>query len=458
MGEVTEGLRRVPMRVWVAVFVVFSFVCSGGFGIEDMVSGSGPGFVLLLLMILPFVWGLPQALVCSELGSALPEDGGLYRWSRRANGEFMGFQTGWWWVLSIFVDSAVYIALTCDYMQNWFGFNDWVRWGIAVGLIAIFAYINIRGIQLAASVLIVFQVIVFIPFAALAVIGIANWHHNPFSVMLLPGNSLLGGVGVALSVGIWMYSGFESLSTMAGEIERPQKVIPRALMITLPIVIGFYVLSTLGGLADVGRYTEWGTSGALDFMGVGRVVGGQILRYLFFAAMFAGNFALFLAFLAAGARPSFTLSKDKLLPKFLSKTHRKYGTPFAAILLMAGVDCILVRSGFSTLIVIDVFLLMLAHITIYISAIRLRVNEPDMERPFKVGLKTPAFIAMCAVPITVAVFAMSPWGNGWNYFIWGTVAALTGPPAYFIFKRIYGGQRALDAERAAGGEEPPAAG
>ena len=456
MGEMAEGLRRVPMRVWVAVFVVFSFVCSGGFGIEDMVSGSGPGFALLLLLILPFVWGLPQALVCSELGSALPEDGGLYRWSRRANGQFMGFQTGWWWTLSIFVDSAVYIALTVDYMQNWFGFDAWVRWGIAVALIAVFAYINIRGIQLAASVLVVFQVIVFIPFMALAVIGIANWHHNPFGVMLLPGKSLLGGVGVALSVGIWMYSGFESLSTMAGEIEKPQKVIPKALVITLPIVIGFYVLSTLGGLADVGRYTEWGTSGALDFMGVGREVGGQVLRYLFFAAMFAGNFALFLAFLAAGARPSFTLSKDKLLPKFLSKTHPKFGTPFAAILLMAGVDCILVRSGFSTLIVIDVFLLMLAHITIYISAIRLRVNEPGLERPFKVGLKTPAFIAMCAVPVTVAVFAMSPWGNGWNYFLWGTVAALTGPPAYFIFKRICGGQKALDAERRASGEEPPA--
>ena len=449
MSEVGEGLRRVPMRVWVAVFVVFSFVCSGGFGIEDMVSGSGPGFALLLLLVLPFVWGLPQALVCSELGSALPEDGGLYRWSRRANGEFMGFQTGWWWTLSIFVDSAVYIALTVDYMQNWFGFNDWVRWGIAVALIAVFAYVNIRGIQLAASVLVVFQVIVFIPFLALAVIGIANWHHNPFDVWLLPGTSLLGGVGVALSVGIWMYSGFESLSTMAGEIEKPQTVIPKALVITLPIVIGFYVLSTLGGLAAVGRYSEWGTSGALDFMGVGRVVGGEILRYLFFAAMFAGNFALFLAFLAAGARPSFTLSKDKLLPKFLSKTHRKYGTPFAAILLMAGIDCILVRSGFTTLIVIDVFLLMLAHITIYISAIRLRVNEPGLERPFKVGLGTPAFIAMCAVPITVAVFAMSPWGNGWDYFIWGTVAALTGPPAYFIFRRIYGGEKALAAEASA---------
>jgi hypothetical protein len=50
---------------------------------------------------------------------------------------------------------------------------------------------------------------------------------------------------------------------------------------------------------------------------------------------------------------------------------------------------------------------------------------------------------------------MSPWGNGWDYFIWGTVAALTGPPAYFIFKKIYGGQKALDAERAA---SAPAAG
>jgi amino acid transporter len=467
MAEVSEGLKRVPMRVWVAVFVVFSFVCSGGFGIEDMVVDAGPGFALLLLLIIPFVWGLPQALVCSELGSALPEDGGLYRWSRRANGEFMGFQTGWWWSLSIFVDSAVYIALTVDYMQNWWGFDAWVRWGIAVVLIAIFAYINVRGIHLASSILVVLQVLVFIPFLLLAVLGVANWHHNPFSPVLLPGNSLIGGVGVALSVGIWMYSGFESLSTMAGEIQKPQKVIPRALMITLPIVICFYVLSTMGGLAAVGRFQDWGTSGALDFMGVGREVGGQVLRYLFFIAMFAGNFALFLAFLGAGARPSYTLAKDKLAPRFLSRTHKKFGTPYAAIILMAVIDVILVRSGFSTLIVIDVFLLMLAHITIYISAIRLRVKEPDLERPYKVGLGTPAFVAMCVVPIAVAVFAMSPWGNGWDYFIWGSVAALTGPPAYFIFRRIYGGQKALDAEQAASGEgagarsappAPPAAG
>jgi amino acid transporter len=437
------------MKVWTAVFVVFSFVCSGGFGIEDMVSGAGPGFALLVLLILPFVWGLPQALVCAELGSALPEDGGLYRWSRRANGEFMGFQTGWWWMLSIVVDSAVFIALTSDYMQNWFGFNDWVRWGIAVVLIAILACINIRGLQLAAWVLVIMQILVVIPFAALAVIGIAHWHHNPFSPILLSGNSLIGGVGVALSVGIWMYSGFESFSTMAGEIKRPQYVIPRALMITLPIVLCFYVLSTMGGLAGVGQFSRWATKGstALDFMGVGREVGGQVLRYLFFAAMLAGNFALFLAFLAAGARPAFVLSRDKLFPTFLGKTHTQYGTPHAAIILMAAVDCLLVGWGFATLIVIDVFLLLLAHITIFISAVRLRVKEPELKRPFKVPVGTVGLALISAVPICVAIAAM--FGNGRDDLIGGTIAALTGPPAYFIFKKIYGGKQALAAEATA---------
>ena len=439
MDVVKRKLQLVDMKVWMAVFVVFSFVCSGGFGIEDMVGGAGPGFALILLIALPFLWGLPQALVCSELGSAIPEDGGLYRWSRRALGEFMGFQTGWWWVLSIFVDSAVYIALTVDYAQTWFHLTNWERWILAVVLIAIFAYVNIRGLQLAAWVLVILQVVVLVPFVALAVLGLAHWHHNPFHPFLLPGISLVGGVGVALSVGIWMYSGFESLSTMAGEIKRPKFVIPRALMITLPVVLCFYVLSTMGGMAAVGHYADWGTSAKYDFMGVGLVVGGQTLRHLFFAAMLAGNFALFLAFLAAGARPSYVLSKDKLLPKFLGKESR-YGTPWVAILLMAGVDAVLVRWGFATLIVIDVFLLMMAHITIYISAVVLRVRQPDLPRPFRIPLGTVGLAIMCAVPITVAVLAISPFGNGWNYFIGGMIAAISGPPAYFIFKRIYKGR------------------
>ena len=85
------------MRIFTAVIVVFTLVCSGSFGMEDVVSSSGPGFTHPHDPLLPFVWSVPMAFVSSELGSVIPEGGGLYRWMRRAMGEYWSFQTGWWW-------------------------------------------------------------------------------------------------------------------------------------------------------------------------------------------------------------------------------------------------------------------------------------------------------------------------------------------------------------------------
>ena len=109
-----QGLKRVRMRLFTAVIVVFTLTCSGSFGMEDVISSSGPGLTLLMILILPLVWSVPMAFVASELGSMIPEAGGLYRWIRRGMGEYWSFQAGWWWTLSLYVDSAVYVALALD--------------------------------------------------------------------------------------------------------------------------------------------------------------------------------------------------------------------------------------------------------------------------------------------------------------------------------------------------------
>jgi amino acid transporter len=69
-------------------------VAGGAFGIEEMISASGPGLTLLMLIVLPFIWAGPQALVSAELGSAIPEAGGFYKWVQRGLGEFWAFQAG----------------------------------------------------------------------------------------------------------------------------------------------------------------------------------------------------------------------------------------------------------------------------------------------------------------------------------------------------------------------------
>ena len=171
--------------------MVYILVSGGSFGIEDMVSSSGPGLTLLLLLLLPLVWSLPMALVASELNSAIPGEGGLYVWTRRALGDFWGFQTAWWWSLSIFVDSSVYVVLSVNYLQNWLGFDQLTFYLVCWAIIAVFAFVNILGVKLVAIGSTVFSVLILAPFVVLIVVGFAQWQFNPLTPFTVPGLSLI---------------------------------------------------------------------------------------------------------------------------------------------------------------------------------------------------------------------------------------------------------------------------
>ena len=430
-----EQLRRVRISVPAAVVMIFVFVSSGAFGLEDMAS-SGAGMMVLMLVALPFVWALPMALVCSELGSALPEEGGYYIWVRRALGEFWGFQCGWWAWTCQFVDSAVYIALVLGYVGSWWPqLNGWELWLIGAALIALFAVINIRGLDLVALSSIVFTVIIVAPFVIMTVLGFAHWHGTPLQPFLPSGESWWSSIGLGLAVGVWMYSGFDSMSTIAGEIERPRFVIPKALMISVPIIIASYLLPTIVGLAGVGHWQSWtadASGGGISFVQMARTLGGPILGYLMLGAAVISNMALYQEYLAQGSRPAYAMAADHLLPSVLTRTHHKYGTPWVSIVFLAAVNALLVRFGFKTLIVIDVFLMMFYYILIFVAAIRLRVTEPGLERPFRVRGTTLVLALICAPAMAIAVIAL--FTNGGDWLIGGLAGVLTGPVAYLIFK------------------------
>ncbi|MGD1012681.1 MAG: APC family permease, partial [Acidimicrobiales bacterium] len=255
------GLKRAQIRLIVVVAMIFTLVCSGAFGLENSISSSGPGFTILLLLVLPFLWSMPMALMSAELGSALPAEGGFYRWVRRGLGEFWGFQAGWWWTLAVFIDSAVYISLFGGYVQTWFNLTENETWLMMVVAIAILAYINVRGLEITGWLVTVMQVALLIPFLILVVLGFLHVKANPFVPFVPHGQSILSSTKLGLAIMLWMYAGYMAMSTMSGEVEQPRKVIPRALIITIPLIIGVYVVSTIGGLAGVGHWQQWASSG-----------------------------------------------------------------------------------------------------------------------------------------------------------------------------------------------------
>lgn len=87
-----NGIRNVPLRRTLTtlplVFVLFFTVSGGAYSTETLVTETGPGIALLILVLVPLVWSLPEVLIVGELASMLPEEGGYYAWVRRAFGPF----------------------------------------------------------------------------------------------------------------------------------------------------------------------------------------------------------------------------------------------------------------------------------------------------------------------------------------------------------------------------------
>jgi amino acid transporter len=464
------GLKRARVRVVTVFFMIYILVSGGSFGIEDMVSSSGPGLTLLLLILLPVFWSLPMALIASELGSALPGEGGFYVWARRALGDFWGFQTAWWWSLSIFVDSSVYVVLGVTYLQNWLGFGHLWFYAICWAVIAVFTVVNIVGVKVVALGSTLFSILILAPFVVLIVVGLAKWQFDPFTPVTAPGVPFFGTGGVfalGLAIGVWMYSGYESMSTLSGEIREPQRVIPRALMLAVPFIIVMYVLPTMASLAAYGHWDTFATvagDGYLSFVEIGKKLGGSALGVALLASALLGNLALYLDYLASGARPLFAISADGLFPRSISRVSKRFGTPVAAILLMAALNAVLIVGPFQNLVVIDVILFISAYVLIFVSAVRLRVKEPDLKRPFRVPLGTTGMTLMVIPPIAIVAFtiyvnaidrsteifgltgfSVGGLNVGW-YGIAGFAALLSGPVLYYVFRALYGGPRSPSSE------------
>ena len=101
------------------------------------------------------------------------------------------------------------------------------------------------------------------------------------------------------------------------------------------------------------------------------------------------------------------------------------------------VNLALSQFGFATLVVIDVVLFMFAYFIWFLSAIALRIKEPDLERPYRIPFGTKGMIIMTVAPAIICVTAF--FTNGLNYLIGGSLGLLTGPVFYVIFKKKYGG-------------------
>ena len=419
-------------RLLYFVFVMFAYTTGGPFGLEEMVTTSGPGMTLIYLLIIPLLWSIPVSLVSAELTTAIPVEGGFYRWIRTAFGDFWGFLAGWWNWSASWLLGASYAVLFTDYLAFYFPFLvGWKHWLVSLALIALLAYINIRGIHAVGLAATILELSVLIPVLLLCVTAGMKWHFNPFHPMIPPHVPPFQVFGVGLALGLWLYSGYEQCSSVAEEIEAPQRNYPRALATVIPLSIATYFLPPLFSLAALGNWHEWHTA---YLSTAAKLIGGGWLGFLMTVAGLLCNVSLLNATVLTSTRMPSSMSEDGYLPPVFAARHPRFDTPWIAILISSVIFAALSFHTIAQLLTVYVWLRILVTFLTVLAVWRLRRSQPQLARPFRIPWRSAGLAYAVIAPMIMGVFALV--GSDRFALKWGPVPVVLGVVAYFVFPKI----------------------
>ena len=431
-GNARNATRKAQLLSF--VFVMYAYTTGGPFGFEDQVVTSGPGLTLLYHLIVPFFWCIPVSLVAAELTTAIPVEGGFYRWVRAGFGDFWGFLAGWWNWCASFLLGGLYAVLFSDYLKFFFpSLTGWRHLGVSLALVAVIAYVNVCGIQLVGAVATVLEISILLPVVALCIIAATQWHHNPFVPLVPPHGPPFQVFGVGLALGLWLYSGYEQMSSVAGEVENPQRSYPRALAMVVPLSMATYFLPTLFSLAALGNWQEWRTG---YFADAAKLIGGPWLGFFMTMAAAVANISLLNATVLTSTRMPSALAEDGYLPAVLAAKHPRFGTPWIAILISSAIYGLLASLNLAQIIKVYAWLRIAVTVLTVLSAWQLRRKKPELARPFRIPWRRAGLAYAVIAPLIMAGVALL--GSDRFGIVWGLAAVALGPVMYLLLRGMRG--------------------
>ena len=385
-------------------------------GVASMIGGAifvlvGPGMAqagaaLMIAFLLNGVITIFTALTYAELGSAFPATGGGYKWVRAGLPRPNAYLSGWMAWFGHTIAGSLYAVAFGSFFAHLLRTSGVIGDDIAIPIdkifaviaIIIFIFVNVRGSSDTGKVgnAITFTQLAIIGILIAAAIGAMmfanpNWSDNYTD--FLPS----GVAGLALAMGLTFiaFEGYEIISQAGDEIKNPKRNIPRAILISLGIVISIYIVFTfvfIGGLNEsvigmpawefIGSFGELGIIEAADqFLPYGAliVLAGGLVSTL--SALNATTFA--------ASRVSFAMGVQYNLPHIFSKIHPKYHTPFVATIISGVIMLILAISMDLTAIAFAasvMFLFLFTQVNLASITIR-RLYASTVEY----GFKTPLF-------------------------------------------------------------------
>jgi amino acid transporter len=429
-----RGVRKMTVLPMIAA--TYFMVAGGPYGLEELVHKTGYRATLLILLLTPLLWSLPTALMVSELATAIPEEGGFYVWVRRGMGRFMGYQEAWLTLAGSVFEMALYPNLFVAYLGRFAPSLVAGHRGLAIGfaMIALCTAWNIRGVRAIGEGSVALNVALLAPFAVLIAVALSHSRAGAPVAVPVRDADLLGGVLIAM----WNYMGWDNLSTIAGEVESPQRTYTQAMFGAVALVVASYLLP-VAAVARTGLDSNaWTEGGWVD---VARFVGGEALAVAIAIAGLLGAVGSFGALMMSFTRLPAVMAADGYLPETFTRTNRA-GAPWVAILVSAVFWAACYPLGFERSLILDVLLTGLSILLEFWALVALRIREPNLARPYRVpgGIAGAVLIGLPPLGLMVAALvrnggeAIGP-ASGLTI---GLILIAAGIISYFVSRQIRG--------------------
>ena len=380
------------------------------------------------------------ALAVAELSSLLPRPGGVYVFLREAYGDAAAFVFGW---LYVFVTTPTAVAalsvVFAEFLLNLLGMPAAASTTqmIAIAAIVSLTWANVLGARVGAAVSEVTTLVKVTALVAI-ILGAFLLGHGSVAHITEGGGVQRSGLARAVASVIWTYDGWIAVSMVAGEVVAPERLMKRIIIVGMLVIVTLYIGANLAYLyiMPVGVMAQQKEAIARTVMtAIVGPAGGAVIMLAIITSVFGalnGN-------LLAKPRVAYAMARDGLTFSFLGKTHQRWATPWAALLIQGAVAIVmvLVLRDFDTLTTYFVVVEWAALIFAVGAVFVLRRKMARAPRPFK----TPAYplVPLLFVLGTLVGVSAIVWGEiqvGNFSPIYGLAIALAGFPVHQLWKRL----------------------
>jgi amino acid transporter len=414
-------LKRDISLIGLVGIGVGGIIGSGIFALPAIMGAvAGPGFIIAVIGVGIII--LILGLIYAELGSTYTMTGGPYSLPRKALGNDTGFVLGWGYFIYAFTGTAAIIDIFITYVGYYVP-------GLSVGLVltplgigisivalAIFTVINIFGVKFGALFSIVTTIGKIIPLVIFAIIGFLVFKIANFTPFLPYG---FGGLGLAMALDFFAYTGFEGVVIPSGEVKNPAKTIPRAMIITILIVVAVYAVLSVaftgmfnwaGAGIPVGN---WGDIGNLSspFATAATSIGLPVLAVIVVIGAILSTLGAGGDWVLLQSRVPYAMAGNDLFWSSMGKVNDKYKTPENALIfssVLTAITMILLPS-FPEVALLASITTLVPYAAAAVSLPILRKTDSSTVRPFKLHGGKIFALAGFVLSTFLIYFASWPW-------------------------------------------------